>query len=130
VSIPAEIAVVRAGLDATSLDAQGVRLVAMPWMASVAFGRSVQAITLNRTIFIQPSMYDRVASGVEPSLLVHELIHVAQWRDQGIVGFTFQYVAQYARLRLLGVGHDAAYRGVSFEYAAFDAAKRSRRYAA
>jgi len=102
----------------------------MPWIASVALGRNVFAMTLKRTIFVHPSLYDRVVAGSEPSLLVHELIHVAQWRDQGVVAFAVRYVAEYLRLRMLGVSHDVAYRGISFEYAAFDAAERSQGHAA
>jgi len=130
VSVPAEIAVSRAGLGTFAFDTEGVRLASMPRMVRLVLGRRVSAITLNRTIFVHPSIFDRVVSGVEPSLLVHELIHVAQWRDQGIVGFTVRYLFEYVRLRLLGASHDVAYRGISFEYAALDAAQRSQGRAA
>jgi len=130
VSVPVEIAVNRAGLSTAAFDAEDVRLVSMPWMVRLVLGRRVSAMTLNRTIFVHPSIFERVVSGAERSLLVHELIHVAQWRDQGIVGFPVRYLFEYVRLRLLGAGHDAAYRGISFEYAAFDAAQRSQGRAA
>ena len=48
-------------------------------------------------------------------LLAHELEHVAQWRDQGVVGFGVTYLGAYLRWRLRGYGHDGAYRRIPQE---------------
>jgi hypothetical protein len=48
-------------------------------------------------------------------LLRHEAVHVRQWREHGFLGFLMRYVGAYARLRLRGYGHWAAYRRIPFE---------------
>ncbi|NHZ70583.1 MAG: DUF4157 domain-containing protein [Proteobacteria bacterium] len=113
-----------------ALETAGVRLRSMPRILRAVLGRRVQAITFNRTVFIEPTHYDAVVAGSNPILLVHELIHVAQWRDNGVFWFTVRYVSDYLRLRLLGIGHDVAYRGIGFEHAAYDAADRYESLAA
>jgi hypothetical protein len=123
VTVPADRAVQRAGLDAAALMVAGVSLRRMPRVMQVVIGRRVRAITLNRRIFISASRFDAVVAGQDPVLLVHELIHVGQWADYGAFFFILRYVSEYLRLRMLGVSHDAAYRGISFEHAAYDASK-------
>jgi hypothetical protein len=43
-------------------------------------------------------------------LLRHELVHVRQYRERGVLGFLRRYLGRYLALRLDGWGHDAAYR--------------------
>lgn len=57
-------------------------------------------------------------------LLTHELEHVRQWREQGVVGFTRAYLSGYARWRLRGYPHAAAYRRIPAEVAAEWRARR------
>jgi len=130
VIVSAKIAALRAGLGDEEVLAHGARIVAMPMLLRLVVGRKVQAVTLNSVIFVQPAIFDRVASGEEPELLLHELTHVTQWRDHGPVDFTMRYVTEYARLRLLGADHDAAYRGIGFEHVAYDVASRWQNRAA
>jgi len=130
VIVSATFAVQRAGLGDEQALAEGVRIVSMPRLLRIVVGRRVQAITLGRVIFVKPAVFERVVSGDEPGLLLHELVHVAQWQDHGVVDFTYRYLTEYARLRLLGADHDAAYRGVGFEHVAHDVASRWQNRAA
>jgi len=57
-------------------------------------------------------------------LLAHELVHVRQYRELGIVGFLARYVGRYLLLRLDGWGHDAAYRRLPQEVEADWEARR------
>lgn len=49
----------------------------------------------------------------------HEMIHVEQIKRVGVKNFYLQYLREYFKLRLKGFGHDAAYRGISFEQEAY-----------
>ena len=118
-SVLAEIAVRRSGLEGVGLPVEGVRLISLPPIVERVFGSRVAAMTLGRTILVRPGLFDRVIAGDEPELLAHELIHVSQWADTGVGPFLSRYLYEYCRLRSLGVGHDAAYRGIGFEYAAY-----------
>lgn len=123
-TVPADLAVQRAGLDAAALTVAGVSLRPMPRIMQAVLGRYVAAMTLNRRVFFRSSRFDAVVAGDDPVLLAHELIHVAQWADNGAFLFVVRYVYEYLRLRMLGISHDAAYRGISFEYAAYAATEQ------
>jgi len=53
------------------------------------------------------------------TLRTHEAIHVAQVRSVGWLRFYAGYVWQYARGRLRGLGHAAAYRAIAYEAEAY-----------
>lgn len=78
------------------------------------------AITLGPVVSIR-----RRAAG-DAHLLRHEAVHVRQWRELGIVGFSIRYVAAYLRWRLRGYGHWAAYRRIPLEVEAEWVARRTR----
>jgi hypothetical protein len=61
------------------------------------------------------------------ALLAHELVHVGQYRDLGAWRFRWAYLREYLAGRLGGLGHDAAYRNISFERAAREVEERVRR---
>ena len=48
-------------------------------------------------------------------LIAHELEHVRQWGDQGVVGFLASYVGAYLGWRARLYGHAAAYRRIPQE---------------
>ena len=48
-------------------------------------------------------------------LLRHELEHVRQWREQGVVGFLRRYLGAYLSWRLRGYPHWGAYRRIPQE---------------
>ncbi len=61
------------------------------------------------------------------ALLAHELVHVQQYRELGTWTFRWAYLQEYLAGRLRGLGHDAAYRNISFERAALVMEERVRR---
>lgn len=68
-----------------------------------------EAITLGKTIFV------RKRSREHHGLMAHELVHVRQFKELGIVRFLARYVGSYLRYRLSGYGHMAAYRRIPLE---------------
>lgn len=61
------------------------------------------------------------------ALLAHELVHVRQYRDLGTWRFRWAYLGEYLAGRLRGLGHDVAYRNISFERSAREVEERVRR---
>lgn len=53
-------------------------------------------------------------------LVAHELVHVAQWREQGVAGFLRDYLSAYWASRRRGLGHWGAYREIPAEVEAYD----------
>jgi hypothetical protein len=76
------------------------------------------AITLGRLVIVR-----RRAAG-SAHLLRHELVHVRQWRRYGVAGFLWRYLGAYVRGRLLGYGHQGAYRRIPLEVEAEWVARR------
>lgn len=76
--------------------------------------KGVVAITLGRRIWIR-------AGARTDALLRHELTHVRQMRDLGILRFGCRYLREYVRNRVNGMPADDAYRNISFEREAFAA---------
>lgn len=78
------------------------------------------ATTLGRFVFIRP--------GREQStrLVAHELVHVRQWRDLGVLGFLTRYLGAYLRWRLRRYPHWAAYRRIPLEIEAEWEARSAR----
>lgn len=67
------------------------------------------ATTFGRLILMRPR-------GVgDARLLRHELEHVRQWHEFGVLGFLRRYLGAYARWRLRGYSHLGAYRRIPFE---------------
>jgi hypothetical protein len=93
---------------------QAIVRIGYPWWLRPFLHRQTIAITLGRRIY--------VAAGHETaSLLRHELVHVRQAGELGIVRFLWRYVSEYVRNRRRGMPHDEAYRSISFEAEAFAA---------
>ena len=110
----------RSGLSLDASEFRDVTFSEMPFPMRAALGGRATAITLGDHIFVQPEVFDDVVSGLHPDLVIHELVHVTQWRNDG-GSFLPRYVAQYVRLRLLGVPHEISYRSISYEAEAFAA---------
>ncbi|HEV7573854.1 MAG TPA: DUF4157 domain-containing protein [Thermoanaerobaculia bacterium] len=86
--------------------------IGYPWWLRLFLHRRTIAITLGRRIY--------VAEGhASDALLRHELVHVRQAGELGILRFLWRYVAEYVRNRRRGMPHDDAYRAISFEAEAF-----------
>ncbi|RLE13896.1 MAG: hypothetical protein DRJ28_06615 [Actinobacteria bacterium] len=126
-SISAAVATRKSGVDTGDLDLSEVSVRMMPHWMHIALGGSVAAITLGNSIFVAQDGYEAVVSGKNPGLLVHELVHVDQWRREGRVAFVSRYAIEYARNRLIGLDHRTAYRAIGFEVAAYDVSERALR---
>ena len=77
--------------------------------------RNVLAFTLGRRIWIARELPPAELE----ALLRHELVHVRQMERLGVVVFVARYLEEYVANRFRGMGHDAAYRAISFEREAF-----------
>ena len=67
------------------------------------------AITLGRFVFLRST-----AAGSE-RLMRHELVHVRQWRELGVVSFVQRYLGSYLLWRFRRYPHWAAYRRIPME---------------
>ncbi len=126
-----------AGIDPDSLavlmphvdPVQVVVRVARPWFRRL-WARGIVAVALPTGVFVQPNVMERFRSGVEPErwgkLIVHELMHIEQWRRLGAVRHVSQYSADYVRGRFQGFGHWESYKAIRLEVEARDAAARVR----
>lgn len=102
----------RQNLGLADLDRVPVRR-APRWMVRTWRG-DVAAMTLPWGIFVRAETL-----GGDPNrlarLLSHELVHVRQWQQFGLLGFLRRYLGYYWSGRRRGLGHDEAYRAIRFE---------------
>lgn len=71
-------------------------------------------MTLPFGIFVRPDCLAGDRS-VLANTIHHELVHVRQWNELGIVKFLWRYLSDYWKGRRRGLGHNEAYRQISFE---------------
>ena len=83
-----------------------VRLVRVPILPRAADG-----LTFGRWVFLRGDRIDRQAS----TLIAHELVHVRQFAELGVVGFVGRYLAEYIAGLFRHRSHRAAYENISFE---------------
>lgn len=109
----------RAGLDRTTvarlvgpLDFERIVVRPAPAVMRRLWLGPVAAMTLGRRIFLGE---DKHSPTEFRRLLVHELVHVRQWRQAGATGFVRRYIGDYLRGRLGGSGHEDAYRNIRYE---------------
>lgn len=83
------------------------------------WAKGIVAVTMPWAVYVTPSVFDHIEAGDEPSrygrLVVHELVHLHQYRTVGAVRHVWRYSAEYVRGRLSRLGHWEAYRGISAE---------------
>ncbi|MBT8212327.1 MAG: hypothetical protein KJN71_04185 [Acidimicrobiia bacterium] len=77
--------------------AKGIVAVAMPW-----------------GIYVHPGTLDKAPEDLA-RLIVHELVHIEQWRREGGAGHLRQYVGDYLRGRRARKGHWGSYRDIGLE---------------
>ncbi|GMQ94172.1 MAG: hypothetical protein BMS9Abin12_1656 [Acidimicrobiia bacterium] len=126
-SFPAAVASRKAGVDAGDLDLSDVTIRVMPPWMSRGLGPGISAITFGNCIFVSTDAYESVVSGRNSTLLIHELVHVNQWRREGWLAFLARYMSDYLRNRLIGLDHMTAYRAIGFEAAAYDVSQRQHK---
>lgn len=86
--------------------AERVRVIRVPFLAPGASG-----MTIGRFVFLRSDL-DR--SG-ERELLAHELVHVRQYAELGVVRFLFRYLRDYFRELRQVKKHRAAYLAIPTE---------------
>ncbi len=132
-SAPADDLLRASGIDPESLhelmprvDPANVRVrVASPLFRRF-WAKGIAAVSLPTGVFVQPAIMDRLRAGAQPErsgrLIVHELMHLEQWRRLGALRHMTQYIADYVRGRYRRLGHWEAYRSIRLEVEARDAA--------
>ncbi|MCP4303287.1 MAG: hypothetical protein GY926_11995 [bacterium] len=121
-----------AGIDPDSLatimprvDPATVKVrVAPPWFRRL-WAKGIVAVALPTGVYVQPIVMERFRAGAEPErwgpLIVHELMHIEQWRRLGAIRHVAQYVSDYVRNRFQGYGHWESYKAIRLEVEARDA---------
>jgi hypothetical protein len=106
--VTAQAACEASGLD--DVDSVPIRL-APRWMSRLWRG-SVAAMTLPWAIYVDA---DHLRSTDSGPLILHELVHVRQWKRLGMWRFLRIYVSDYVRNRREGMDHHHAYLGIRLE---------------
>jgi hypothetical protein len=126
----AATALADSGLDITGLPPliqpvrpEQVTLRPAPYLMRRVWGRGIQAMTLGNTVYIEPGVLagPRRQLGL---LVIHELVHVRQWRKGGVVPFLGDYLSDYLKGRRQSLGHRGAYRDIAMEVEAREIASR------
>ncbi len=90
------------------------------------WAKGIAAVALPNGVFVQPAIMDRFRTAAEPErsgrLIVHELMHIEQWRRLGAMQHLSQYIGDYVRGRRRRLGHWEAYRAIRLEVEARAAA--------
>lgn len=108
-----------AGYDLIDSDlAQRVRIIRVPFLAPGSSG-----MTIGRFVFLTTDV-DR-SGGRE--LLAHELVHVRQFSEAGLVAFLLRYLRDYAAALARLRNHRQAYLAIPAESAARDEAREWKR---
>jgi hypothetical protein len=76
-----------------------------------------EAFVVGRRIFLSSAAATEVARETPRGrqILAHELAHVRQFEELGILRFFRLYAADYLRARLAGASHGQAYASIGFE---------------
>jgi hypothetical protein len=124
-SVDLDEALVRSVLPRVRPDRVKIRIG--PWWFRLVWGSRIAAIALPWGIFVRPAVMERLRSGSEPMrnarLIMHELVHVEQWRRLGGPRLIGRYSTDYVRGLVRNRSHWEAYRGVRTEVEARAAAR-------
>lgn len=82
--------------------------------------RGASGMTLGRHIFV---LRDDHRDG-DSTLLAHELVHVGQWADLGVIPFIVRYLFDYFRHLPRLRSHEKAYRAIGLEVHAYGRASQ------
>ncbi len=96
------------------IDPESVRVRSAPRIMRRLWARDISAMTLGNTIFLDPAVL-AAAQHRSSLLLVHELVHVRQWGELGVIRFLWRYLTGYLGGRWKGLGHHAAYLAIPLE---------------
>jgi hypothetical protein len=118
------------GYDSDSLmvmlspvDPDEINVYPAAWPLRKFWRPGIKGVTHWRWVFVEPDFMrgdrDKLAR-----LVIHELVHVRQYRDAGYVTFTVRYLSEYWRARLRGTESRQAYLDISAEVEAREVTKR------
>ena len=102
----------RVAIDPVRPEQLGLK-AASPLMMRL-WGSGIQAMTIRNWIFVDPKILNGDLD-VLSRLVIHELVHVRQWHDLGVVGFMRRYATDYLQGRRRGLGHRDAYLNIGLE---------------
>jgi len=86
---------------------------ARPWFERIVLRRSA-AIALPYVVYVRSRTYVLPRADLT-RLVVHELVHVSQWRADGYWRFATRYLGDYLRRRFQGNRHIDAYLAIRYE---------------
>jgi hypothetical protein len=115
---PAAVAELSPGVDPERLLIREAR----PWFERITL-RHTAAIALPYVVYMRSDVYTRPRADLA-ALVIHEMVHVSQWRAEGYTRFAIRYLSDYLRSRLRGRSHVDAYRSIRYEVAARDCTDR------
>jgi len=78
------------------------------------WGKGIEAMTLGNTVYVDPKVLNGPARALG-LLVIHELVHVRQWRKRGVFSFLGTYGSDYLGGRRRKLGHRGAYRQIEYE---------------
>ena len=87
-----------------AIDTERARIIVVPRLTP-----GIVAMTIDRFVLV------RRGHETDVGLIAHELVHVEQWRELGVVRFLVRYLGDYVHGRRAGLGHWDAYRAIRFE---------------
>jgi len=126
----AAAALAASGLDTSELPPliqpvkpEQVTLRPAPALMRKAWGKGIQAMTLGNTVYVDPAVLAG-PRGKLGLLVIHELVHVRQWRKRGVIPFLGSYLNDYMKGRRQKLGHRGAYRQIGLEMEAREIASR------
>lgn len=106
--------------DHPAVDPASVRVRTTPRWLDPVWQEPFVAIALPWGIYLRHAVGVRDPESLR-RVLHHELVHIAQWRRLGVVGFMTLYVGDYLKARRAGMSHLDAYAAISLEREAHQA---------
>jgi hypothetical protein len=115
---PGEVAAALGGLDLDQVDIRPAPV----WLTRL-WGKTISAMALGTRVYVQAASLNGDPTDLG-ALIVHELVHVRQWEQLGVMRFLWRYLTGYLKGRFSGLSHQEAYRTIPIEVEAREVANR------
>ena len=119
-SLALDTALRRSGVEVEGVAFASMAVRPVPGWLRRVWGSETEAMAIPGFVFVSAATFDRIIDGEAATLLIHESVHVDQWREHGIAGFLTRYLGDYLRGRAVGLPHRTAYRAIRFEREAIE----------